>query len=60
MNKAVTLETGLKSGNIAQHNKFDALHGAFWQGGYLLHVPKGVSVEMPAARLYKDVRSRSS
>ena len=20
-------------------NKFDALHGAFWQGGYLLHVP---------------------
>ena len=47
MNKAVTLETGLKSGNIAQHNKFDALHGAFWQGGYLLHVPKGVSVEMP-------------
>ncbi len=47
MNKAVTLETGLKSGNIAQHNKFDALHGAFWQGGYLLHVPKGVNVEVP-------------
>ena len=47
MNKAVTLETTLKSGNIAQHNKFDALHGAFWQGGYLLHVPKGVRVEMP-------------
>ena len=47
MNKAVTLETTLKSGNIAQHNKFDALHGAFWQGGYLLHVPKGVSVEVP-------------
>ena len=47
MNKAVTLETKLKSGNIAQHNKFDALHGAFWQGGYLLHVPKGVRVEVP-------------
>lgn len=47
MNKAVTLETTLKSGNIAQHNKFDALHGAFWQGGYLLYVPKGVSVELP-------------
>ena len=47
MNKAVTLETALKSGNIAQHNKFDALHGAFWQGGYLLHVPKGVKVEVP-------------
>ena len=47
MNKAVTLETGLKSGNIAQQNKFDALHGAFWQGGYLLYVPKGVRVEVP-------------
>ena len=47
MNKAVTLETTLKSGNIAQQNKFDALHGAFWQGGYLLHVPKGVRVEVP-------------
>lgn len=47
MSKAVTLETTLKSGNIAQHNKFDALHGAFWQGGYLLHVPKGTRVEVP-------------
>ena len=47
MSKAVTLETALKSGNIAQYNKFDALHGAFWQGGYLLHIPKGVSVEVP-------------
>jgi Fe-S cluster assembly protein SufD len=28
-------------------NKFDALHGAFWQGGYLLYVPKGVVVEIP-------------
>lgn len=47
MNKAVTLETELKSGNIAQHNKFDALHGAFWHGGYVLHVPKGMRVEIP-------------
>lgn len=47
MNKAVTLKTQLKSGNIALHNKFDALHGAFWHGGYLLHVPKGVRVEVP-------------
>ena len=47
MSKAVTLETALKSGNIAQYNKFDALHGAFWQGGYVLHIPKGVKVEVP-------------
>ena len=60
MNKAVTLETALKSGNIAQHNKFDAFHGAFWQGGYLLHVPKGARVEMPAACLYQDVWSGAS
>ncbi len=37
MTKAVTIEW----------NGFDALHGAFWQGGYLLHVPKGVVVEIP-------------
>lgn len=47
MTKAVTLETTLKSGNIATHNAFDALHGAFWQGGYVLHVPKGVRIEDP-------------
>ena len=47
MTKAVTLETTLKSGNIATSNKFDALHGAFWQGGYVLHVPKGIRVEVP-------------
>ena len=47
MNTAVTLETTLKSGNIARHNKFDALHGAFWQGGYLLYVPKGVRIDLP-------------
>ena len=28
-------------------NKFDALHGAFWQGGYLLYIPKGVTIEIP-------------
>ena len=28
-------------------NKFDALHGAFWQGGYLLHVPQGAILEVP-------------
>ena len=54
MNKAVTLETTLKSGNVARHNKFDALHGAFWQGGYLLHVPKDVRVEMPL-RVYIEM-----
>ena len=37
MTKAVTIDW----------NSFDALHGAFWQGGYLLHVPKGVVVEIP-------------
>ena len=47
MTKAVTTETQLQSGNIPLRNKFDALHGAFWQGGYLLHVPKGVVVDIP-------------
>ncbi len=47
MNRAVTLETELKSGNIALHNKFDALHGALWHGGYVLYVPRNVRVEMP-------------
>ena len=47
MTRAVTLETTLKSGNIASRNTFDALHGAFWRGGYVLHVPKGVRVEEP-------------
>lgn len=47
MTKGVTSETQLRSGNIPLRNKFDALHGAFWQGGYLLHVPKGVVVEIP-------------
>ena len=47
MTRAVTLETTLKSGNIATHNTFDALHGSFWQGGYVLHIPKGVRIEDP-------------
>ncbi len=57
MTKAVTLETTLKSGNFASCNILDALHGAFWQGGYLLHVPKGVRIEDPLRvyiRLNKD------
>ena len=51
MTKAVTLETTLKSGNIATRNAFDALHGAFWQGGYVLYVPKGVRVEVPCGSI---------
>lgn len=47
MTKAVTLETSLKSGNFASSNAFDALHGAFWNGGYVIHVPKGVRIEEP-------------
>ena len=47
MTKGVTLETQLQSSNIPLRNKFDALHGAFWQGGYLLHVPKGVGIDIP-------------
>ena len=51
MTNAVTPETQFRSGNIPLRNKFDALHGAFWQGGYLLHVPKGVVVEIPLRTL---------
>lgn len=47
MTKAVTLETSLKSGNFATRNAFDALHGAFWNGGYVIHIPKGVRIEDP-------------
>ncbi|MGE3796549.1 MAG: Fe-S cluster assembly protein SufD [Thermomicrobiales bacterium] len=31
----------------ASFGKFEALHGAFWQGGSFLYVPKNVSVELP-------------
>ena len=58
MTKAVTTETQLQSGNIPLRNKFDALHGAFWQGGYLLHVPKGVVVEIPLRALIALSESR--
>lgn len=47
MTKAVTLETSLKSGNFASHNAFDALHGAFWNGGYVIHIPKSIRIEDP-------------
>jgi Fe-S cluster assembly protein SufD len=47
MTKAVTLETSLKSGNFASRNAFDALHGSFWNGGYVIHIPKGVRIEDP-------------
>ncbi len=60
MTKAVTLETTLKSGNFASCNTFDALHGAFWRGGYVVHVPKGVRIEDPLRvfiRLSEDQRA---
>jgi Fe-S cluster assembly protein SufD len=48
MTKAVTPE----------HDKFSALHGAFWSGGVFLYVPKGVQVELPLeARVYADADS---
>jgi Fe-S cluster assembly protein SufD len=31
----------------AEYGKYEALHGAFWQGGSFLYVPKGVTVELP-------------
>src|SRR6478752_4160791 len=31
----------------ATYGKYEALHGAFWQGGSFLYVPKGVTVELP-------------
>jgi Fe-S cluster assembly protein SufD len=39
MTKAVPATTG----------KFEALHGAFWQGGTFLYVPKGVTAQAGAA-----------
>lgn len=39
----------------ANHDKFAALHGAFWSGGTLLYVPKNVEVELPfQTRVYAD------
>ena len=39
----------------AGHDKFSALHGAFWSGGTFLYVPRNVAVELPLqARIYAD------
>lgn len=35
----------------ADEDVFSALHGAFWTGGALLYVPKGVKVEVPLFHL---------
>jgi Fe-S cluster assembly protein SufD len=37
----------MQSGAQAQDEKFTALHGAFWNGGTFLYVPKNVKVEAP-------------
>src|SRR5688572_12735164 len=37
------------------HDKFSALHGAFWSGGTFLYVPRNVNVETPIqTRVYAD------
>jgi Fe-S cluster assembly protein SufD len=37
------------------HDKFSALHGAFWSGGTFLYVPRGVTIETPfQTRVYAD------
>jgi Fe-S cluster assembly protein SufD len=37
------------------HDKFSALHGAFWSGGTFLYVPRNVSIETPfQARVFAD------
>ncbi len=37
------------------HDKFSALHGAFWSGGTFLYVPRGVAIETPfQTRVYAD------
>lgn len=33
------------------YDKFSALHGAFWRGGTLLYVPRGVVIEQPLCAL---------
>lgn len=39
----------------AEHDKFSALHGAFWSGGTFLYVPRGVTIETPfQTRVYAD------
>lgn len=37
------------------HDKFSALHGAFWSGGTFLYVPRNVAIETPfQARFFAD------
>jgi Fe-S cluster assembly protein SufD len=37
------------------HDKFSALHGAFWSGGTFLYVPRNVAIETPfQARVFAD------
>jgi Fe-S cluster assembly protein SufD len=39
----------------ATHDKFSALHGAFWSGGTFLYVPRGVTIETPfQTRVFAD------
>ena len=41
-----------------RHNKFAALHAAFWSGGTFLYVPKNVQVALPLqTRVYADADS---
>lgn len=43
---------------VPAHDKFAALHGAFWSGGTLLYVPKNVEVELPfQTRVYAGAES---
>jgi Fe-S cluster assembly protein SufD len=39
----------------ATDNKFAALHGAFWDNGTLIYIPKGTTVELPLYTLIKNV-----
>ncbi|MDZ7292822.1 MAG: Fe-S cluster assembly protein SufB [candidate division KSB1 bacterium] len=47
----------MQSGAQAQDEKFVALHGAFWNGGTFLYVPRNVKVEAPIRSF--NVLSRS-
>lgn len=35
----------------ADHNRFTALHGALWNGGVFLYVPRGIAVTLPLQAL---------
>jgi Fe-S cluster assembly protein SufD len=43
----------------AEHGKFEALNAAGWQGGLLIHVPRGVAVEAPV-HLYTEIASATA